>query len=141
MLRITATPARHGPPDGDRGPVVGFVLAFTDRPERVVYISGDTVWYDGVAEVGRRFTPEVAMLFMGAARVREVGPAHLTMTAGEAVIAAGAFPQVLIVPLHFEGWAHFSESRAQIDSAFAAAGLAHRLRWPIPGQALELLAT
>ena len=25
-LHITATPARHGPPDGDRVPVVGFVL-------------------------------------------------------------------------------------------------------------------
>jgi L-ascorbate metabolism protein UlaG (beta-lactamase superfamily) len=25
-VTITATPARHGPPEGDRGPVVGFVL-------------------------------------------------------------------------------------------------------------------
>ena len=45
------------------------------------------------------------------------------------------------MPLHFEGWAHFSESRAEIDRAFAAAGLTDRLRWPIPGQALELLVT
>ena len=138
ILRITATPARHGPPEGDRGPVIGFVLAFTDQPTRVVYVSGDTVWYDGVAEVGRRFTPAVAVLFTGAARVREVGQAHLTLTASEAVTAARAFPEALIVPLHFEGWAHFSESRADIDHAFAAAGLAHRLRWPIPGQALAL---
>lgn len=141
VLRITATPARHGPPDGDRGPVVGFALAFTDHPERVVYVSGDTVWYDGVAEVGRRFTPDVAVLFMGAARVREVGPAHLTLTAAEAVTAAQAFPEALIVPLHFEGWAHFSESRVEIAHAFAAAALAHRLRWPIPGQALDLSRT
>ena len=141
MIRITATPARHGPPDGDRGPVVGFVLAFTDQPARVVYVSGDTVWYDGIAEVSRRFTPGVAMLFMGAARVREVGPANLTFTAGEAVAAARAFPEALIVPLHFEGWTHFSESRAEIDRAFAAAGLADRLRWPIAGQAMELSGT
>lgn len=138
MLRITATPARHGPPDGDRGPVVGFVLAFSDQPARVVYVSGDTVWYEGIAEVARRYTPGVALLFTGAARVREVGPAHLTLTAAEAVTAARAFPEAVIVPLHFEGWAHFSESRAEIDDAFAAAGLADRLRWPIPGQALEL---
>lgn len=138
MLRITATPARHGPPDGDRGPVVGFLLGFTGHPEGVVYVSGDTVWYDGVAEVGRRFTPHVAVLFTGAARVREVGPAHLTLTAAEAVTAAQAFPEALIVPLHFEGWAHFSQSRAEIEHAFAAAGLTHRLRWPIPGHALDL---
>jgi hypothetical protein len=91
--------------------------------------------------VSRRFTPGVALLFMGAARVREVGPAHLTLTAAEAVAVAQAFPEAFIVPLHFEGWAHFSESRAEIDRAFAAAGLADRLRWPIAGQVMELSAT
>lgn len=137
-LRITATPARHGPAGGDRGPVIGFVLAVTDRPDRVVYVSGDTVWYEGVAEVGRRFAPGVALLFTGAARVREVGPANLTLTAAEAVTVARAFPGALIVPLHFEGWAHFSESRGDVESAFVAAGLAARLRWPVPGKALDL---
>jgi L-ascorbate metabolism protein UlaG (beta-lactamase superfamily) len=68
ILRVTATPARHGPPNGDRGPVIGFALALANDPERTVYVSGDTVWYDGVAEVGRRFRPDVAILFMGAAR-------------------------------------------------------------------------
>ena len=140
-LRITATPARHGPPGGDRGPVIGFVLALADLPDRVVYVSGDTVWYEGVAEVARRFSPGVALLFTGAARVREVGPAHLTLTAAEAVTAAQAFPEAVIVPLHFEGWMHFSESRAEIDAAFAVAGLASRLRWPVPGRPMEFSVT
>ena len=139
-LRITATPARHGPANGDRGPVIGFMLAFTDRPERGGYISGDTVWYEGIAEIGQRFAPEVALLFTGAARVREVGPAHLTLTAEEAVKMAEIFPEALIVPLHFEGWAHFSEGRAEIAHAFEVARLTDRLRWPIAGQAIELAA-
>jgi L-ascorbate metabolism protein UlaG (beta-lactamase superfamily) len=138
MLRITATPARHGPPDGDRGPVVGFVVETSDTPRRVVYVSGDTVWFDGMVEVSRRYTPGVALLFMGAARVREVGPANLTLTAAEAVTAAQALREAVIVPLHFEGWGHFSESAAEIDQAFTAAGLGDRLRWPVPGKALEL---
>jgi len=137
-LRITATPACHGPPDMDRGPVVGFALAFTDEPEAITYVSGDTVWYDGVAEVGRRFPPRVAILFMGAARVLAAGPHHLTFTAEEGVTAARAFPGAAIVPLHFEGWAHFSQSRSDIERAFADAGLADRLCWPVPGRALEL---
>jgi hypothetical protein len=67
---------------------------------------------------------------MGAARVREVGPAHLTLTAAEGVrLARDVFTRALIVPVHFEGWAHFTES-VEIDAAFAAAGLADRLRWP-----------
>src|SRR5262249_39952988 len=137
-LEVTATPARHGPPNRDRGPVIGFALAYTDQPDRVVYVSGDTVWFEGVADVGRRFKPEAALLFMGAARVREVGPARLTLTADEAVSATRALGNPLVVPLHFEDWGHFSESRHEIERAFAGAQLADRLRWPGRGPAVDL---
>jgi L-ascorbate metabolism protein UlaG (beta-lactamase superfamily) len=129
ILPVTATPARHGPAGGDRGPVTGFVLAAGGGAEAAIYVSGDTVWYDGVAEVARRFQIDTAVLFMGAARVREVGPQHVTMTAEEGVEVARVFPQAAIVPLHFEGWAHFTESRETIARAFATAGLDARLRW------------
>ena len=43
VLRVTGTPARHGPAGGDRGPVAGFVLALTESPKSAIYISGDTV--------------------------------------------------------------------------------------------------
>src|SRR5262249_39063078 len=46
-VKVTATPARHGPDGGDRGPCIGFVLQ-ADGQSRVVYVSGDTVWFDGV---------------------------------------------------------------------------------------------
>ncbi len=137
-LRVTGTPARHGPAGGDRGPVTGFVLAPADSPRDAVYLSGDTVWYEGVREVAERFPVRVAVLFMGAARVPEVGPAHLTFTAQEAVAAARAFADALVVPLHYEGWAHFSESRAQVEDAFASAGMGRRLLWPERGRAAEI---
>jgi len=133
LLHVTGTPARHGPADGDRGPVTGFLLSFPEAPEERLYISGDTVWYEGIAEIGRRFQIKTAVLFMGAAIVREVGPAHLTMTAADAVLAARAFPGAAIVPLHFEGWEHFTQSGREIQRAFAAAGLESRLRWLKPG--------
>ncbi len=134
-LRVTGTPARHGPAGGDRGPVTGFVLTLAESPASAVYISGDTVWYEGIAEISRRFPVEVAILFMGAARVLEAGPAHLTFTADEAVEAARVFADAVIIPLHYEGWAHFSESRKQIEDAFASARLERRLRWMEPGRA------
>jgi L-ascorbate metabolism protein UlaG (beta-lactamase superfamily) len=147
MLRVTATPARHGPAHMERGPVIGFVLSLGDEhtqaPEREdlasgVYVSGDTVWYEGVAEVGRRFRIHTALLFMGAARVARVGPWNLTFTAAEGVEFAWAFPETVIVPLHFEGWAHFSEGRSEIERAFAAAGLEARLRWVEPGRTISV---
>ncbi len=138
ILSITGTPARHGPPDGDRGPVTGFVLAFQDAPEDAIYISGDTVWYPGVAEVSRRFSIRTAILFLGAARVHQVGPAHLTMTAEEAVEAARAFDNAQIIPLHFEDLLHFSESRTEIEATFKTHGLSHRLHILEKGATLQM---
>ncbi len=141
ILHITATPARHGPALGDRGPDVGFLLAFQDDPDNAIYVSGDTVWYEGVEEVSRRFTVKVAILFMGAARVAAAGDSPLTFTAAEAVDAARAFAQAEIVPLHFEGWMHFSESRPEIERAFRNARLADRIRWLERGKVTEFMAT
>jgi L-ascorbate metabolism protein UlaG (beta-lactamase superfamily) len=139
-LVVTATPARHGPPDGDRGPVVGFALAFADEPDRAVYVSGDTVWFEGVAAVSYRFDVKVAILNAGAARVAVAGDLPLTLTAEQAVKVARALPQALVVPLHFEGWEHFSEGRAEVERAFREAGEDGRLRWPRPGEAIVLPA-
>ncbi len=128
-LQITGTPARHGPAGGDHGPVTGFVLNFSTETKGGVYISGDTVWYEGVEEVARRCDIKKIILFMGAARVKEAGPHHLTMTADEGILVANQFPQAKIIPVHFEGWAHFSESKNEIENKFKDAGLLDRLLW------------
>ncbi len=137
-LRVVATAAQHGPAGLDRGPVIGFGIYLAKAAERSIYVGGDTVWFEGVAQAARRFQPRVAILNLGAARVPEVGPYHLTMTAAEAVTAAGALAGATIVPLHFEGWAHFSEGREEIAKAFELAGLSKRLRWPEPGRAIRI---
>jgi L-ascorbate metabolism protein UlaG (beta-lactamase superfamily) len=138
VLRVTATPARHGPPHADRGPVIGFILAYQEQPDHAIYISGDTVWFEGVEEVSKRYSVEVALLFMGAAKVSAVGPWPLTFTAQDGVMAARAFADAIVVPLHYEGWEHFTESRDDIARAFTAAELGHRLRWLVPGAATDL---
>lgn len=137
-VELTATPARHGPEGGDRGPVIGFVLRLAGKRGPVLYLSGDTVWYEGVAEVGRRFPVDLALLNLGAAKVAVAGPSPLTFTAAEAVTLARAWPRARVVPLHFEGWAHFSEGATEVRTAFEAAGLSHRLHWPEPGVPLIL---
>ena len=70
-LYITATPARHGPPGIEpiAGEVTGFLLGINE-PGDAIYITGDTVWYDGVAEVARRFRPRLVILFAGSAKPR-----------------------------------------------------------------------
>lgn len=129
ILLVTGTPARHGPAVADRGPVTGFLLVYVGSPESAVYISGDTVRYEGVAEVSRRSSVKVAILFMGAARDPEVGPWNLTMSAQDGAEVAHANPAARIIPSHFAGWAHFSESRTEKARAFASAELDRRLPW------------
>ncbi len=130
---VTATPARHGPSHMDRGPVIGFVLSIPGH-KRAVYVSGDTVWYEGAAEIAQKYNIGVAILFMGAARVAQVGPWALTMTAEDGVAAAKSLPDATIVPLHYEGWKHFSESRREIEKAFSEAGVQQRIRWLAAGK-------
>ncbi|MGA8265796.1 MAG: MBL fold metallo-hydrolase, partial [Ignavibacteriaceae bacterium] len=129
VITITATPCRHGPVGGDRGPVIGFIINFKNDTDGAVYISGDTVLYDGVEEVARKFKVRLILLFMGKAIVKEVGYEHLTMTAKEAVEVAKIFPKSKIIPLHFEGWKHFSESKEDIYETFKKLHLLNRLIW------------
>ena len=130
-LTITATPARHGPAGIEplAGDVIGFVLSLAGG--RPIYITGDTVWYDGVAEVARRFQAGLVLLFAGAAKTR--GAFHLTMDANDAIDTAHAFPGAMIVPLHYEGWAHFSQSGDDLVQSFKALGIGARLRLLEPG--------
>ena len=137
-LTVTATPARHGPAGIEplAGEVIGFVLSLAGG--RPIYITGDTVWYEGVAEVARRFQAGLVLLFAGAAKTR--GAFHLTMDANDALDTAHAFPDATIVPLHYEGWAHFSQSGDDLVQSFKALGIDARLRLLEPGvpTAIEL---
>jgi L-ascorbate metabolism protein UlaG (beta-lactamase superfamily) len=125
-LFVTAAPARHGPVGIEpiSGDVVGFLLG-TDQPGDAIYITGDTVWYDGTAEVARRFSPKVVVLFTGAAEPR--GRFHMTMDSNDALEAAHAFPNAAIVAIHNEGWMHFTESAGELAAAFTTLGVASRL--------------
>jgi L-ascorbate metabolism protein UlaG (beta-lactamase superfamily) len=133
-LTVTATPARHGPAGIEplSGDVIGFVLTSKDKSPPI-YISGDTVWYDGVAEVARRFKAGVVLPFAGAAQTR--GPFHLTMDTNDTIETAHAFPDAVIVPLHTDGWAHFRQDAKDLRASFDTLGFGSRLKILEPGVA------
>jgi hypothetical protein len=137
-LRITATPARHGPVGIEplSGDVVGFMIEVDGAG--AIYVTGDTVWYDGVAEVARRFQPRLVMPFAGDAQTR--GPFHLTMDTNDVVETARAFPDALIVPVHLDSWAHFKQDGNDLAVTFKALGFADRLRLLTPGVPTEVAA-
>jgi L-ascorbate metabolism protein UlaG (beta-lactamase superfamily) len=130
-LRITATPARHGPVGIEpmSGDVIGFVI--TLEATDLVYVTGDTVWYAGTAEVARRFKPRVVLLFGGAASAR--GPFNLTMNTNDAVEAAHAFSDSTLVPVHHDGWSHFTQTQYDLAQTFNTLGIGERLKLVQPG--------
>lgn len=131
-LSVTAVPAQHGPTEllEAVGPVTGFVLAIVGSEARPLYVSGDTIPFDGLQEIARRYAPVgAALLHLGRARVAPLGPVSLSMTAVEAAEYAHALDAAAVIPIHHEGWNHFTEGRREAEPVLIAAGLGERTRW------------
>jgi L-ascorbate metabolism protein UlaG (beta-lactamase superfamily) len=141
-IDVTATPCRHGPPLGWRvsGHVIGFALRWQGQEHGVLWISGDTVLYDGVREVAERLEVDTALVHLGGVRFPQTGPARYTMTARDAVELCELIRPRTIVPIHYEGWKHFQQSREEIEAEFASAPEAIRnsVRWLPMGERVEL---
>lgn len=122
-LEVTATPCRHGPAALKPiiGDVVGFALRWEERSDGALWVSGDTVLYDGVRSVAERLEVDIALIHLGSVRFPVTGPVRYTLTAAEAVELCGLIRPRVIVPVHYEGWTHFTEGRDAVELAFARA--------------------
>ena len=143
-IEITATPCRHGPPLSHAivGDVIGFALRWDGQENGVLWVSGDTVLYDGVRQVADRMHVGIALLHMGGVRFPISGPVRYTMTAKEAVELCRLVQPRTVIPIHYEGWKHFREGREAIERELAKApqDLRERVRWLPIGVATELAA-
>ncbi|WP_431949865.1 MBL fold metallo-hydrolase [Nocardia lijiangensis] len=138
-VTVTAVPALHGPEGCEpfSGAVTGFVLEAAGEP--TVYVSGDNASVELVGEIAGRFERiDVALLSVGAGNVGRFGDTDITLNARTAVQAAKALGEAVIVPVHGEGWAHFTETLDHLARVFDYAGLAGRLRIPPAGQVVAV---
>ena len=143
-IELTATPCRHGPPFSRAlaGDVIGFALQWAGQEHGVLWISGDTVLYDGVRKVADRLRVDTALLHLGGVRFPITGPIRYTMTARDAVELIGLLRPRAAIPVHYEGWKHFQEGRRAIEEEFdrASDDVRSRIRWLPPGVEVELAA-
>ncbi|TYB51137.1 MBL fold metallo-hydrolase [Nonomuraea sp. PA05] len=131
-VTVTGVPAIHGPGPREEvepitGQVVGFVLTGEGLP--TVYVSGDNASLDAVERIAERFGPvDTAILFAGAPRFTVLfDNALIVLDSVQAAQAARILGARRVVPVHYNGWAHFTEGRERLVAAFADAGLADRL--------------
>jgi len=143
-IEITATPCRHGPPLSRplAGDVIGFALRWDGQGHGVLWISGDTVLYDGVRQVANLMEVDTALLHLGGVQFPLTGPVRYTMTARDAVELCGLIRPRTAIPIHYEGWKHFRQGREAIDCELASApeDIRRRFRWLPVGVGVEIAA-
>lgn len=132
-VEITATPCRHGPPYSRliAGDVIGFALRWDGQEHGDLWITGDTVLYDGVRQVADRLKVGTALLHLGGVRFPVTGPVRYTLTAQESVEVCRLVRPMSAIPVHYEGWKHFRHGREAVEREFATAPADIRscLRW------------
>jgi L-ascorbate metabolism protein UlaG (beta-lactamase superfamily) len=140
VVTVTGLPALHGPSGSEpvTGPVIGFSLSGPELPS--VYVSGDNASLEVVGEIADRGGPvDVAILFAGAVQLpHRFGGAYLTLSSDLAAQAAIILGAQTVIPLHFEGWKHFTQGADQLRSAFAGHGIADRLMVPERGATITV---
>ena len=112
---LTRTGGRHGhgPVADELGPVSGFVFAADDEP--TVFVAGDTVWCDALADALEAHEPDAVVVNAGGARF--VGSEPITMTAEDVRRVRAAVPDATIVCVHIEAINHCMLGREALRSA------------------------
>lgn len=107
-LRLVRTPARHGSGRIAEllAPVSGFMIGD-------LYLAGDTVWYEGVAETIERYRPRAAVVHAGGAEFLQGG--LIIMGVDDVREVAARVPKVVAV--HMEALNHCFLSRAALRAA------------------------
>jgi L-ascorbate metabolism protein UlaG (beta-lactamase superfamily) len=142
-VRITSLPARHapGPLEIALPDVMGSLLEFRrdgagERPDLRLYITGDTIFYEGLREIPERH-PEIdlALLHLGGTRVMGV---TVTMDADQGLELLQTLKPPLAVPIHYDDYEAFKSPLEDFVDAVRKAGLEDRVRYVARGEAFDL---
>jgi L-ascorbate metabolism protein UlaG (beta-lactamase superfamily) len=143
QLRITALPARHGPralawllPE-----VMGTMLDFSAGPLGTayrIYISGDTLPYDRLAQIPARFPDiDLALLHLGGMHLLGI---KVSMDAADGVRMLRLLAPQRAIPLHADDYAMFKSPLSDFRRAVSEAGLAPRVLFLERGETYVLPA-
>lgn len=140
QFSLTATPCQHLP----GGECTGFVISGpdfgeTDGKPNAIYFSGDTVYFEELTTIKDRFNIQAALINLGAAHVPIADPPlKITMDSTDAVRLIGDIDADVAIPMHCDGWGHFSEDVAQAAKVLND-GAKGKVRWLEPGKRTEIL--
>ncbi|MFH9402337.1 MBL fold metallo-hydrolase [Streptomyces sp. NPDC017638] len=121
---VTALPGRHAGDPVLRGllpPVMGSMIEFgpVGGPSRLrLYVSGDTLLYDGLEEIARRFpAADLAVLHLGGTRLP--GGFVVTMNGAQGAELVRRLRPHAVLPVHYED---YTVMRSPLSAFLAEAG-------------------
>ncbi len=134
-ITITRTPCQHGSGDvlKEMGNASGFV--FHSENEPTVYWTGDTIWYEAVADVIRQTQPDIIITHSCGAMWGD----HIliVMDATQTLAVHRAAPNSIIVATHMDSLDHATITRADLRKFTEANDLgSEKLLIPLDGEKL-----
>lgn len=136
-VTIYRVDARHGENEETvtrMGPGSGFVFVCAD--EKIVYLAGDTVFYDGVRTVIDRFQPDVIIVNACDARGK-IG--RLIMNADDVKKTCDCKPDSTVIASHMDAVSHAHLSRKQLRKELAGTQYAKQVLIPEDGERIEFI--
>ncbi len=142
-MRITSLPGRHGPPLSDlvMPEVMGSMLEFEPIGGAAfrLYISGDTLVFDDLKEIPRRYRDiDLALLHLGGTRVLGV---LVTMDAKQGVELLQLVRPRRAIPIHYNDYDVFTSPLSDFQAEVTAAGLGDRVTYLSHGETYSFTAS
>jgi L-ascorbate metabolism protein UlaG (beta-lactamase superfamily) len=143
-LRLTALPGRHGPPVVDLAlpDVMGTLLEFSTTAADVafrLYITGDTLVYDDLKEIPRRYPDiDLALLHLGGTVVLGL---LVTMDARQGVEMLQLVQPRRAIPIHYNDYDVFKSPLSDFQREVEQSGWADRVHYLAHGETYTFRAS
>ena len=130
-IKLTKTPALHGKIE----PMCNACgVIFQAENEKTLYIAGDTIWFDGVKNTLKKFSPEVVVLNACAAEFLKFG--RLIMNDEDIDCVHQTLPDAKIFITHMDNMPHATITRQEMHGLMAKRGIEDYFM-PEDGEILE----
>ncbi|ALC89152.1 hypothetical protein AM500_04615 [Bacillus sp. FJAT-18017] len=131
-IQLIKTKGEHGRGEilKHAGEVCGVV--FKHSNEKIIYFTGDTVWYEAVQEIIDAHKPEIIVANAGYNQFLVGGP--LVMGKDDVYEVHNTAPDAKIIAVHMEAVNHWGLSREELKNFINEKGIASNVLVPIDGQ-------
>lgn len=142
-LKITAIPAQHTNIkrlDRLMGKVLGFTIEWDGQENGCIYISGDTVLFEGIYELSEKKKVDIAILHLGAGAFPYLKRnLRVTMNGDEAIKTTALLNPNKVIPIHYEGWWHFKQSSDSLHKEIESSRYSDKFIWLVSGKKTDLI--